>query len=225
MCTSLPRVHVAIMGMERMVADWAELDVMLGLLARSAIGQALSVYTNIITGPRRAGRRRRTRRGPPRRARQRPLRASWAATFEEALHCIRCGACLNACPVYRQVGGHAYGSVYSGPIGAVLTPLLPRRTPAARELAEASTLCGACREVCPVRIPLHDLLLQLRQRDAATDAGRARRLGFTGWSWLWSTRAGFAASTQLGRLGRRLARGRTRLPGWAGKWVEGRELP
>jgi L-lactate dehydrogenase complex protein LldF len=224
MCTSVPKVHIAIMGMERMVRDWSELDVMLGLLARSASGQALSVYTNIITGPRRPG----DVDGPDEvhvvvldNGRSRIL----GSAFQEALHCIRCGACLNACPVYRQVGGHAYGSVYAGPIGAVLTPLLHQEDPAARELAEASTLCGACWEVCPVRIPLHDLLLQLRQRDAGTDAGRVRRLGFTGWSWLWSTRAGFAASTQVGRLGRRVARGRTRLPGWAGKWVEGRELP
>ena len=145
--------------------------------------------------------------------------------FEEALHCIRCGACLNVCPVYRQVGGHAYGSVYAGPIGAVLTPLLQQDDPRARELAEASTLCGACWEACPVRIPLHDLLLQLRRRDAPRDAGAVRRLGFEAWSWLWSTRAGFAATAAAGRVGRRVARGRRRLPGWAGAWSEGRELP
>ena len=146
--------------------------------------------------------------------------------FEEALHCIRCGACLNVCPVYRQVGGHAYGSVYAGPIGAVLTPLLQQDDPAARELAEASTLCGACWEVCPVRIPLHDLLLQLRRRDARTRRGRASAgSDSTAWSWLWSTRAGFAATAAAGRVGRRVARGRRRLPGWAGAWSEGRELP
>ena len=131
MCTSVPKVHIAIMGMERMVRDWSELDVMLGLLARSASGQALSVYTNIITGPRRPG----DVDGPDEvhvvvldNGRSRIL----GSAFQEALHCIRCGACLNACPVYRQVGGHAYGSVYAGPIGAVLTPLLHQEDPAAR---------------------------------------------------------------------------------------------
>ena len=115
--------------------------------------------------------------------------------------------------------------VYSGPIGAVLTPLLHPDDPAARELAEASTLCGACWEVCPVRIPLHDLLLPLRRRDAGSDAGRVRRLGFRGWSWLWRTRAGFAALDALGRLGRRLARRPDAAARLAGAWAEGRELP
>ncbi len=176
MCTSVPDVHIAIMGMERIVRDWSELDLMLGLLARSATGQALSVYTNIITGPRREG----DVDGPREvhvvvldNGRSRVL----GTKFQEALHCIRCGACLNVCPVYRQVGGHAYGSVYAGPIGAVLTPLLRPDDHSARELAEASTLCGACWEACPVRIPLHDLLLDLRQRDAALDAGWVRRGG------------------------------------------------
>jgi L-lactate dehydrogenase complex protein LldF len=224
MCTSVPPVHIAIMGMERIVRDWAELDVMLGLLARSGTGQAYSVYTNIITGPKRAA----DVDGPE------ALhvvvldngRSSILGTeFEDALHCIRCGACLNVCPVYRQVGGHAYGAVYAGPIGAVLTPLLHPDDPSARELSEASSLCGACWEACPVRIPLHDLLLQLRRRDGPAHAGWVRRAGFGGWSWLWSTRAGFAASTAAGRVGRRLVRGRRHLPGWAGAWAEGRELP
>jgi L-lactate dehydrogenase complex protein LldF len=224
MCTSVPKVHIAIMGMERIVRDWSELDLMLGLLARSATGQALSVYTNIITGPRRGD----DVDGPEElhvvvldNGRSQIL----GTEFQEALHCIRCGACLNVCPVYRQIGGHAYGSVYAGPIGAVLTPLLYEDDPAARELAEASTLCGACWEVCPVRIPLHDLLLQLRRRDVQRDASRARRAGFDAWSRLWSTRAGFRSSAAVGRVGQRLVRNRRRLPGWAGAWTKGRELP
>jgi L-lactate dehydrogenase complex protein LldF len=227
MCTSVPEVHIAIMGMERIVRDWAELDLMLGLLARSATGQALSVYTNIITGPRREG-----DVDGPRELHVVVLdngRSSILGSgFHEALHCIRCGACLNACPVYRQVGGHAYGSVYAGPIGAVLTPLLHPDDHAARELAEASTLCGACWEVCPVRIPLHDLLLELRQRDAAVDGGWVRRVGFGAWSWAWSTRPGFAITTAAGRIGRQLARRPTvgrRLPGWAGAWGRDRDVP
>jgi L-lactate dehydrogenase complex protein LldF len=197
---------------------------MLGLLARSGTGQLLTVYTNIITGPRQPD----DVDGPEElhvvvldNGRSRIL----GTEFQEALHCIRCGACLNVCPVYRQVGGHAYGSVYAGPIGAVLTPLLEADDPGARELAEASSLCGACWEACPVRIPLHDLLLQLRRRDAPADASRWRRAGFTAWSWAWSTRAGFAATNALGRVGRRAARRFRRLPGWAGAWSKGRELP
>ena len=224
MCTSVPKVHIAIMGMERIVRDWSELDLMLGLLARSATGQALSVYTNIITGPRRGD----DVDGPEElhvvvldNGRSQIL----GTEFQEVLHCIRCGACLNVCPVYRQVGGHAYGSVYAGPIGAVLTPLLHEDDPAARELAEASTLCGACWEVCPVRIPLHDLLLQLRRRDVQRDASRMRRAGFDAWSRLWSTRAGFRSSAAVGRIGQRLVKGRRRLPGWAGAWTQGRDLP
>jgi L-lactate dehydrogenase complex protein LldF len=224
MSTAVPRVHIAIMGMERIVRDLAELDVMLGLIARVGTGQAITVYTNIISGPRRAG----DVDGPEElhvvvvdNGRSRIL----GTRFEEALTCIRCGACLNACPVYRQVGGHAYGSVYSGPIGAVLTPLLHPEDKAARELSEASSLCGACWDACPVRIPLHDLLLELRQRDAPADASRSRRAGFTGWSWLWSNRVGFALSRAGSKVGLRLVRGRSKLPGWAGAWLRDRELP
>jgi L-lactate dehydrogenase complex protein LldF len=224
MSTAVPRVHIAIMGMERIVRDMAELDVMLGLIARVGTGQAITVYTNIISGPRRDG----DADGPDElhvvvvdNGRSGIL----GTRFEEALSCIRCGACLNACPVYRQVGGHAYGSVYSGPIGAVLTPLLHPQDKAARELSEASSLCGACWDACPVRIPLHDLLLELRQRDAPGDAPAVRRAGFTGWSWLWGTGAGFALSRAVGRVGLRVARSRRRLPGWAGAWLRDRDLP
>jgi L-lactate dehydrogenase complex protein LldF len=224
MSTAVPRVHIAIMGMERIVRDMAELDVMLGLVARVGTGQALTVYTNIIAGPRRPG----DADGPDElhvvvvdNGRSRIL----GTRFEEALTCIRCGACLNACPVYRQVGGHAYGTVYSGPIGAVLTPLLHPDDKAARELSEASSLCGACWDACPVRIPLHDLLLELRQRDAPGDATMARRAGFAGWSWLWGSRAGFALSRALTKIGLPLAGRRKRLPGWAGSWLRDRELP
>lgn len=226
MCTSLPRVHIAIMGMERIVANWDELDVMLSLLARSATGQQLSVYTNIITGPRRPG-----ELDGPEELHIVVLDNGRAAVrdspFAEALDCIRCGACLNVCPVYRQVGGHAYGAVYSGPIGAVLTPLLHPEDPGARQLSEASSLCSACWDVCPVRIPLHDLLLGLRRRDAPGDSGPAKRWGFAAWSWLWSTRAGFAATRGVARAALPVAR-RLRLrrgPGWLGAWLHTRDVP
>ncbi|HVB26517.1 MAG TPA: LutB/LldF family L-lactate oxidation iron-sulfur protein [Mycobacteriales bacterium] len=223
LCTSLPRVHIAVMGMERVVADWAELDVMLSLLARSATGQDLTVYTNILSGPRQPG----EVDGPEQmhvivldNARSDIL----GSEFQEALACIRCGACLNTCPVYRNIGGHAYGSVYAGPIGAVLTPLLNQHEPAARELAEASSLCGACHDVCPVRIPLHDMLQQLRVRHVPQDAPRLRRAAFRLWSLLWSTRGGYRTSVWLARAALRLPAPR-RGPGWAGAWLSSREAP
>jgi L-lactate dehydrogenase complex protein LldF len=233
LCTSLPRVHIAVMGMERVVADWAELDLMLALLARSASGQDLSVYTNILSGPRQPG----EVDGPEEMhvvVLDNGRSSVLGGQFQEALACIRCGACLNTCPVYRQVGGHAYGSVYAGPIGAVITPLLHESQPRARELAEASSLCGACHDVCPVRIPLHDLLVRLRERDAPRDASWPRRAGFRVWSALWSTGVGYRASTGLVRLalrlgarmpGRVVARLATVAPGWLGGWLGGRRPP
>ncbi len=167
LATSLPRVHVVVLGMERLVADWAQLDLMVNLLARSASGQPLSSYTSITTGPRRTG----EADGPDElhvvildNGRSDLL----AGEYHEMLGCIRCGACLNVCPVFRQTGGHAYGWVYSGPMGAVLSPLL---THGADDLSGASTLCGACMDACPVQIPLQDLLLALR-RDRAARRGR-----------------------------------------------------
>lgn len=226
MCSSLPPTHIALMGLERIVADFAELDVMLNLLARSATGQAITVYTNVITGPRRPG----EIDGPEELhvvVLDGGRSAALGTGFSPALHCIRCGACLNVCPVYRQVGGHAYDSVYSGPIGAVLTPLLKPDDPAARELAEASSLCGACTEICPVRIPLHDLLLQLRHRDARGDASALRRVGFWLWSQAWSRRWTFGAMVLGARLALPLLRRLRWLPdiGWLGAWRRGRELP
>jgi L-lactate dehydrogenase complex protein LldF len=217
MSSSLPRVHIAIMGMERVVRDWDELDVMLALLARSATGQALSVYTNIISGPRRDG----EVDGPD------ELyvvvldngRSNLIGTeYQDTLACIRCGACLNVCPVYRHAGGHAYRSVYSGPIGAVLTPLLSPGDADAAALPHASTLCGACTDVCPVRIPLHDLLLRLRQRSAGS-----HRL-FDVWSRVWSTSSGYRASVALTRVGLRFARVLPKV-GWAKVWARDRALP
>ena len=217
MCSSLPRIHIAVMGMERIVRDWDELDVMLALLARSATGQALSVYTNIISGPRRQG-----ELDGPEALHVVVLdngRSNLIGTaYEETLACIRCGACLNVCPVYRHVGGHAYRSVYSGPIGAVLTPLLAPDDAAAAELPHASTLCGACTDVCPVRIPLHDLLLRLRQR-----APRSTR-SFDLWSRVWSSSIGYRASVRISRVALRWARGLPKI-GWAKEWTKGRTLP
>ena len=166
MVTTLPKVHIALMGMERLVPTLDDLAVMLALLPRSATGQKLSVYTSLLHGPRRAG----DSEGPQERhlvivdngrsaIRQSPL--------VEALYCIRCGACLNACPVFRELGGHAYVSIhgrtaaYPGPIGSVLSPALFGAAEFG-QLARASSLCGACKENCPVDIDLPKLLLRIR---------------------------------------------------------------
>lgn len=163
MVTSVPPVHVAIMGIERLVPTWAEAAVWLSLLARSATAQPLSVYTSAITGPKRAG----EVDGPEEVhivLLDHNRSAQLGTDYEEILHCIRCGACLNACPVYQKAGGHAYNSPYSGPIGAVLTPLL-FGLEAYEALPHASSLCGACLEVCPVRIDIPRMLLELRKEE------------------------------------------------------------
>ncbi|WP_052310070.1 LutB/LldF family L-lactate oxidation iron-sulfur protein [Paenibacillus senegalensis] len=164
MVSTLPKVHVVVMGMERLVPTFDDLEVMLNLLARSATGQKLTVYTSMLTGPRGA-----MDQDGPEELHVIVLDNGRSAQlgdpqFQEVLHCIRCAACLNVCPVYRHIGGHAYGSVYSGPIGAVLTPLIQQDMKEAGQLAYASSLCGACYEACPVKIPLHDMLVHLRHR-------------------------------------------------------------
>lgn len=175
LATGLPPVHMVVAGMERLLPRFQDLSVFLNILARAATGQRLTVYTNLITGPRREG----ELDGPEElhvifldNGRSNLL----GSDFEEALYCIRCGSCLNVCPVYRQVGGHAYGSTYSGPIGAVITPLL-KGLDEASDLPHASSLCGACWEACPVGIPLHDMLLKLRNREVEEGlAGKAQEL-------------------------------------------------
>ena len=172
--TSLPRIHVALMGIEKLVPSLDDLAVFLKILARSASGQKMSSYVSFITGARRAG------------------EADGAQEFHiiiidngrtrlladhemrESLYCLRCGACLNVCPVYQKIGGHAYGSVYSGPIGSVITPALAGLD-RSKDLPFASTLCGACREICPVRIDIPKILLKLRS-DWSEDKGRNRSL-------------------------------------------------
>lgn len=161
--TSAPPVHIAIMGLEKIAPTWDDAAIWLALLARSATGQPLSIYTSIITGPARP----RDADGPQEvhiilldNGRTHLL----GTPYEEILQCIRCGACLNVCPVYREAGGHAYNSPYSGPIGAVVTPLLFGLEKYAA-LPHASSLCGACRDVCPARIDLPRMLLELRAEE------------------------------------------------------------
>ena len=168
MCTTMPDLHVAVVGIDKVVPDWESLTVLLKLLARSATGQKLSTYTQFITGPR-------CEEGEfgPREfhlvlldnGRSRVLKDPIG---REVFKCIRCGACANVCPVYQNVGGFAYGWFISGPIGAILTPQI-LGTQAARELPYASTLCGACADVCPVKIPIPAILRHLRRRVAEGD--------------------------------------------------------
>lgn len=230
MVTSMPRVHIAVMGAERIARTWDQADLVLGLLAKSGTGQTLSSYTTVLSGPRADD----EGDGPD----EFHLvildngRSDIAGTeFAEMLNCIRCGSCLNVCPVYHQTGGHAYGWVYSGPMGAVLTPLLasqqtghaPGEEHHAGELANASTLCGACMEACPVEIPLQDLLLGLRRRNAE-HAGLAERSMWRAWAAAWSRPGAFEASATVATKVRRLAPLLGRLPGGS-RWTDGRDLP
>jgi len=162
--TTAPRIHVAVMGMERVVPTLEDVGVMLEVLGRSATGQSLTTYTNLITGPRREG----DPDGPD--ELHVVILDNGRSTVlddevSEVLACIRCGACLNICPVYRSVGGHAYGDIYSGPVGAVLSPVL-FGFEGREQLPYACTLCGACLEVCPPRIDLPRMLINLRERVA-----------------------------------------------------------
>ncbi len=226
MCSSLPPVHIAIMGMERIVPSFRELQLMLPLLTGTATGQRASTYLSVVSGPRRPE----DPDGPDEvhvvvldNGRSGIL----ATEFQSILHCIRCGACQDVCPVFRQVGGHAYGSVYGGPIGAVLTPLL-MGFERAGDLPHASSLCAACTDMCPVRIPLHDHLLGLRREVARERAGVRERAAFRWWSRLWSNPGGYRLFTRVSRLAQRpFARGRgiRRAPFPFSRWTQDRDLP
>jgi len=166
MVTSAPDVHIALIGIEKIAPTWDDAAVWLSLLARSATGQPLSIYTNIVTGP--------ARTDDPDGPREVHLvlldngRSALLGTpKEELLQCIRCGACLNVCPVYRKTGGHAYGSPYSGPIGAIVSPAI-FNDKNFTALPHASSLCGACTDVCPVRIDIPRILLEYRAEHAET---------------------------------------------------------
>jgi L-lactate dehydrogenase complex protein LldF len=161
------------MGVERIVETRADFAHLVRLLPRSATGQRVTTYVNVVSGPARAG-----ELDGPEELHVVLVDAGRTAQlaerdYREALACVRCGACLNACPVYAAVGGHAYGTVYPGPIGAVIEPLYARDDARRAELADASSLCGACHEACPVRIPLHDMLVRLRQDNARRGRGGA----------------------------------------------------
>ena len=173
--STLPRVHIALMGMEKIIPRLDDLPVMLKVLTNSATGQKISSYVTMITGPRRAH----DLDGPEElhvvvmdNGRSDIL----GSDNREALYCLRCGACLNVCPIYQNIGGHAYGWVYPGPIGAVLTPLFTGLD-TAKHLPRASTLCGACREACPVKIDIPHMLLNLRRQSVSRGDARRGRAG------------------------------------------------
>ena len=168
MCTTLPPLHVAVVGIDKVVPDLASLNVLLKLLPRSATGQKMSAYTAFITGPRRTDEENGPREFHLVLLDNRRTDILRDPVTRETLLCIRCGACLNVCPVYNNVGGHAYGSAYSGPIGAILSPQL-LGTQIASDLPYASSLCGACVDICPVKIPIVEVLLKLRHRVAQGD--------------------------------------------------------
>lgn len=227
--TSVPRIHVAIMGIERICESVEDLGVLLQVLARSATGQKMSVYTTLISGPAHPG----EPDGPEEfhlilldNGRSDILGGKYA----EALMCIRCGACLNACPVYQTIGGHAYGGVYSGPIGAILTPLLQPDLVDTYQLPQASSLCGACQEVCPVRIAIPDMLLRLRADGVR--AGKStpiERAAIRSYRVAMNNPAlyrngGKAASVATRLLGRKGRVRRLPLP-MIGNWTRSRDFP
>jgi L-lactate dehydrogenase complex protein LldF len=234
LCTTAPRVHVVVVGIEKLIPRFADLGVFLRLLGRSGTGQSLTSYTSLLTGPRRPG-----EDGPDEMhvvlVDNGRVNALADPKMREALFCIRCGACLNACPVYRKIGGHAYGWVYSGPIGALITPQFTG-IGKARELPFASSLCGACRDVCPVKINIPDLLLYLRGR-AQEEAPAPRPKGallrektmMRLWAWAMSRPWAYQIGGRMARWGQGiLARS-----GWirkvpmypASRWTEARDLP
>ena len=229
MVSTVPKVQITLMGMERIVPTWADLEVMATLLPRSATGQKLTVYLSGISGPRRpedgdgpeelhiviVDNGRSNQLGDP--------------EFQELLNCIRCGACLNVCPVYRHIGGHAYGGPYSGPIGAVLTPALKRNVAEWDDIANASSLCGACWEACPVKIPLHDMLVYLRRRKAESphrSVGEAAAM--KAYAFAMARPGRLSAALKLARFGQRFVGRdgeiRARI-GPLGGWIRHRALP
>ncbi len=216
MCTTLPPVLVSVLGIEKLVPTFADLEVFLQLLPRSSTGERMNPYTSLWTGVTDGD-------GPLElhvvlldNGRTRVLRDE---VGRQALHCIRCSACLNICPVYVRTGGHAYGSVYPGPIGAILTPQLVG-VENAPSLPFASSLCGACYEVCPVKIDIPSVLLHLRAAAVRATAPAAKSLVMRGVAWVFADRRRFEAAQRLGRVLQPLA---TRV-GPLAAWTRTRDL-
>jgi L-lactate dehydrogenase complex protein LldF len=215
MCTTLPPVLVTVVGIEKLVPTFADLEVFLQLLPRSSTGERMNPYTSLWTGVTDGD-------GPQElhvvlldNGRTRVLADE---VGRQALHCIRCSACLNVCPVYTRTGGHAYGSVYPGPIGAILTPQL-RGLEHAKSLPYASSLCGACYEVCPVKIDIPAVLLHLR---AQTEKDLTERTAMHALARVFGNARLYTRAQRFARIAQRPAR---RAPGPLARWLETRDLP
>jgi L-lactate dehydrogenase complex protein LldF len=218
---SLPRVHVAIVGIEKLIPRLEDLALFWPLLAASGTGQAITAYSSLIGGPRLEHEVDGPREFHVILLDNGRTRLLADAEQRDVLHCIRCGACLNVCPVYKNIGGHAYGTTYQGPIGSVITPHL-RDAREWSHLPYASSLCGACTDVCPVRIDLHHHLLHNRRNAVQSRFdGPIQRLVFRVWLWTMQSPARYAIAAKLGNFALR--------HGMAGPllkpWTAGREFP
>ncbi len=224
-----PRVLVSLVGIEKLVPRLADLAVMLKLLARSATGQPMTVYTSIFGGPRQAG----EKDGPEEfhlvllNNGRTEILAN--AEYRETLRCIRCGACLNACPVYRKIGGHAYGSVYPGPIGALITPLF-QGLAKFKDLPQASSLCGACYEACPVKINIPKHLVNLRRDiNALRISSPLERLIYKTWAWGMKSPLIYRIVTVIQKFDLRRRAHKTgwirSLPLFVAGWTQVRDMP
>jgi L-lactate dehydrogenase complex protein LldF len=239
MCLTLPEVLVSVVGIEKLVPTWSDLDVFLRLLPRSSTGERMNPYTSTWSGV--------TPGDGPQEMHVVLLdngRTNVLANDvgRQALRCIRCSACLNVCPVYERVGGHAYGSVYPGPIGAIITPMLRGvgKDAATDALPYASSLCGACVDVCPVRIDIPEILVQLRAEVVDAHRGqvpKGKDLAMKGAAWAFAKSGRLALAERAAGLSglltgvvgrRRLPGGRPaigRLPWPASLWTDARDLP
>jgi L-lactate dehydrogenase complex protein LldF len=230
MCLTLPHTMITLAGIEKVIPQFSDLEVMLQVLARSATGERMNPYTSVWSGVTPGD-------GPQRfhvvlldNGRSEILAKK---TERQTLRCIRCAACMNTCPVYRQTGGHAYGSVYPGPIGAILTPQLMQMHHA-QSLPYASSLCGACYEVCPVKINIPEVLLELRsqvvnqERRQVTKFFDPMYVGLRAASVIFSRAWLFHAAQFFGRVGLKVFTGKDGwihgLPSVGGKWTQTRDL-
>ncbi|MCP2260544.1 L-lactate dehydrogenase complex protein LldF [Streptoalloteichus tenebrarius] len=227
MCLTLPETLITVMGIEKVVPTWRDLEVFLQLLPRSSTAERMNPYTSVWTGV--------TPGDGPRQFHLVLLDNGRTDTLadevgRQALRCIRCSACLNSCPVYERTGGQAYGSVYPGPIGAILTPQLlgDLSHPQPASLPYASSLCGACFEVCPVRIDIPRVLVHLRSRVVDARGGRSpEAAAMAALAWIMRDPGRFEAAQRAGSLARLLARqGRiSRLPWPGSRWTSARDVP
>ena len=228
MCTTVPKVHIAITGIEKVVEKLEHVPPLLSLLTRSATGQPVTTYVNMISGPRKPG-----EKDGPQEVHLILLDNGRTQAYADdqlraTLQCIRCGACMNHCPVYARIGGHAYGTTYPGPIGAIISPHM-LGLEATYPLAFASTLCGACSEVCPVKIPITDILVRLRSEaqakpdtaDATLRGSGAARTATVATVWsMWSQVYSKSGLYKLASWF--MSRGRALSPSEQGAWTRSR---